>query len=102
MTRVLCVGECMIELTHLDPRTLRLGFAGDTYNTAVYLRRVASELGLEAEVGYLTGLGNDEYSDAIRAEWRDEGIVDRSLLVEARLPGLYAIRTAENGERRLY
>jgi len=100
MTRVLCIGECMIELTHLDARTLRLGFAGDTYNTAVYLRRVAAQLGHETEVGYLTGLGDDEYSDAMRAEWRDEGIVDRSLLAEGRLPGLYAIRTAEDGERR--
>jgi 2-dehydro-3-deoxygluconokinase len=100
MTRVLCVGECMIELTHLDPLTLRLGFAGDTYNTAVYLRRVATQLGIDAEVAYLTGLGDDEYSEAMRAEWRDEGIVDRSLLAAGRLPGLYAIKTAQDGERR--
>ena len=36
----------------------------------------------------------------MRKQWRDEGIVDRSLIVEGRLPGLYAIRTAEDGERR--
>lgn len=99
MKRVLCVGECMLELTHTAERTLRLDFAGDTYNTAVYLRRVATELGLAAEVGYLTGLGDDPYSAAMRAAWRAESILDRSLTVPERLPGLYAIRTAADGER---
>jgi 2-dehydro-3-deoxygluconokinase len=99
MKRVLCVGECMLELKHAAERTLQLDFAGDTYNTAVYLRRVASELGLEAEVGYLTGLGADPYSAAMRAAWRAESIVDRSHTVPQRSPGLYAIRTDARGER---
>lgn len=99
MTRVLCAGECMIELTEAGDRLLRLGFAGDTYNTAVYLRRTADQLGFDAEVGYLTGLGNDHYSDAMRAEWRTHSIVDRALFVADRLPGLYAVSTAEDGER---
>jgi 2-dehydro-3-deoxygluconokinase len=96
----LCVGECMVELTHIDARTLRLGFAGDTYNTAVYLRRVAAELDLELEVGYLTGVSDDDYSAAMREVWRVEGIADRSIVLPGRAPGLYAIRTAANGERR--
>jgi 2-dehydro-3-deoxygluconokinase len=99
MKRVVCIGECMMELSHVDARTLRLGFAGDTYNTAVYLRRAASELRLDVEVGYLTGLGADRYSDSMRAEWRDESIVDRSITVHGRLPGLYAIHTDDSGER---
>jgi 2-dehydro-3-deoxygluconokinase len=100
LRRALSVGECMVELTHIDASTLRLGFAGDTYNTAVYLRRVAAELGLDLEVGYLTGLGDDDYSAAMRQAWREEGIADRSLVVPGRAPGLYAIRTTTNGERR--
>ena len=99
MKRVLCVGECMVELSHIDSRTLQLGFAGDTYNTAVYLRRVARELGLDVEVGYLTGLGTDEYSAQMREDWRTESIVDRSILVDDGLPGVYAIRTDARGER---
>jgi 2-dehydro-3-deoxygluconokinase len=99
MKRVLCVGECMLELTHATERTLRLDFAGDTYNTAVYLRRVATELGLEAKVGHLTGLGVDDYSTAMRAAWRAESILDRSLTVPQRPPGLYAIRTSADGKR---
>src|SRR5439155_16638457 len=100
MKRALCVGECMVELSHIDARTLRLDFAGDTYNTAVYLRRVAAELDLELEVGYLTGVSDDDYSAAMRQAWRVEGISDRSLVLPGRAPGLYAIRTAANGERR--
>ncbi|HWT22277.1 MAG TPA: PfkB family carbohydrate kinase, partial [Solirubrobacteraceae bacterium] len=97
---MLCVGECMVELTHVDDRTLRLGFAGDTYNTAVYFRRTAAELGIDVETGYLTGLGDDEYSDALRAECRAEGIADRAVTVPGRVPGLYSIRTSPSGERR--
>ncbi|MFE0508432.1 sugar kinase [Streptomyces sp. NPDC058964] len=100
MTRVLCVGECMLELTHLDSTTARLGVAGDTYNTAVYLRRVAHLLHAETEVGYLTGLGTDEYSAGIRTRWMAEGVTDRSLPVQDRMPGLYTVRVDENGERR--
>jgi len=70
--RALCVGECMVELTHVDDRTLRLDFAGDTYNAAVYLARTATELGVDVETAYLTGLGDDEYSDALRDAWRAE------------------------------
>ena len=99
MTRVLCVGECMLELAHTDQRTLQLGFAGDTYNAAVYLRRVAAELGVDVEVGYLSGLGDDGYSAAMRATWEDHGIRDCSVTVPGRTPGLYAIQTASDGER---
>ncbi|WP_328665509.1 sugar kinase [Streptomyces sp. NBC_00322] len=100
MTRVLCVGECMLELTHLDSTTARLGIAGDTYNTAVYLHRVARLLRAETEVGYLTGLGNDEYSADMRARWTTEGVIDCSLPVEDRMPGLYTVRVDGDGERR--
>jgi 2-dehydro-3-deoxygluconokinase len=99
MRRVLCVGECLLELTHGHANTLRLDFAGDTYNTAVYLRRVATELALRVEVGYLTGLGSDQYSEAMRATWRAEGIVDRSVTVPGGLPGIYTVRTSAAGER---
>jgi 2-dehydro-3-deoxygluconokinase len=89
----------MLELRHLDASTLRLGFAGDTYNTAVYLRRVAAELGIDLDVGYLTGVGDDDYSAAMRQAWRLEGISDRSLELAGRTPGLYAIRVTPSGER---
>lgn len=100
MIRALCVGECMIEMRYLDASTARISYAGDTYNTAVYLRRTADALGLDVEVGYLTGLGSDEDSAAMRSAWAVEGVSDRSILLEDRLPGLYTVRTDEHGERR--
>lgn len=99
MTRVLCLGECMIELRHHDPRTLDLGYAGDTFNTAVYLRRTLDALTTTAEVAYLTGVGDDAYSTAMRAAWRDHGITDAAVTVPGHVPGLYTVRTDDTGER---
>ena len=48
MTRVACIGECMIELKQADGGLLSRGFGGDTLNTAVYLAR------LGAAVDYIT------------------------------------------------
>ncbi len=39
MKRIACHGEVMIELSPIDHDTAQIGVAGDTYNTAVYLRR---------------------------------------------------------------
>jgi 2-dehydro-3-deoxygluconokinase len=89
----------MVELRHRRELECDLGFAGDTYNTAVYLHRVADRLGISAEVGYLTGLGDDPYSELIRAAWSREGIKDRSITVPGRQPGLYAVNTDARGER---
>ncbi|WP_431879744.1 sugar kinase [Amycolatopsis sacchari] len=97
-TRVLAVGECMIELTHTGSRTLSLGYAGDTFNTAVYLARLTRPE--DVEVDYLTRLGDDEYSAGILAAMRAEGIgtalIDQ---VPGAHPGLYLVRTDERGER---
>jgi len=100
MIRALCVGECMIELRSIDNSTMRVGYAGDTYNTAVYFRRTANELGVDIEVGYLTGLGSDEHSADMRASWEREGVADRSIAVTGYLPGLYTVRVDHEGERR--
>ena len=39
MIRAYCVGECMVELRSAGDGLLRQGFAGDSYNTAIYLKR---------------------------------------------------------------
>ncbi|HTY94749.1 MAG TPA: sugar kinase [Steroidobacteraceae bacterium] len=90
------IGECMLELTREGDRW-RLGSAGDTFNTAVYLSR------LGVSVAYLTALGADSFSREMRAEWQADG-VDTSLVLTAasRLPGLYAIRNDAGGERHFY
>ena len=94
--RIACIGECMIELSQLDlqARIARVGFAGDTANTAIYLARLGQQ------VSYVSNLGQDGYSDQIVAGLLAEGI-DCTLIGRhpTRLPGLYAIETDENGER---
>ena len=58
MTRpkIACIGECMIELNQidLDTGTARIGFAGDTLNTAIYLARLGCDVAYVTK-GALTG-----------------------------------------------
>ena len=98
MKRVAAIGECMIELRHSDAQTLKLGFGGDTLNTAVYLARAGRAA--DIHVDYITALGDDAYSQGMVDAWREEGLgVDLVARLPGRLPGLYIIRTDERGER---
>lgn len=93
---ILCFGECMLELsrTRLGGDSWNLGIAGDSYNVAVYLKR------LGCDVGYMTALGREEFSADIAAHWAQEGLsTDWALTHPDRLPGLYAIRLDDQGER---
>lgn len=96
MAEIVCFGECMLELsrTVLGGSHWNMGVAGDTYNVAVYLNR----LGKKAH--YMSALGRDPFSLEILAAWKDEGISDEYVVTHPeRIPGLYAIRVDENGER---
>jgi 2-dehydro-3-deoxygluconokinase len=100
MLRVAAIGECMIELSQRDSATLSLAYGGDTLNTAVYLKRAAGD---RLAVDYVTALGEDPWSEAMQAFWREEGLgTDRVARLQGKLPGLYVIRVDEHGERRFY
>lgn len=96
--RVASIGEAMVEISRVDlvGGTARVGVAGDTYNTAVYLARL---LGL-GRVDYVTVLGRDDLSERMLAVMAGEGLgtglVGRH---PSRLPGLYAIELDARGER---
>lgn len=94
MPRIVAIGECMIELSGGVGDRWRLGFGGDTYNTAAHLAN------LGGDVSYLTAIGDDGFSADMRAQFEDRGI-DTGLVLSAAThhPGLYAIRTGEGGER---
>src|SRR5664280_2355040 len=97
MTKVACIGECMIELKQAQGDLYSRGFGGDTLNTAVYLAR------LGAEVDYLTALGDDPISDEMLAGWAAEGVgTQRVARLPGKLPGLYMIQTDDRGERRFF
>ena len=74
MSKVACIGECMIELKQAEGGLLSRGYGGDTLNTAVYLAR------LGAGVDYITALGDDPLSDEMVAGWAAEGIGTRRVL----------------------
>jgi len=101
MIRVAAIGECMLELTHRDERSLALGYGGDTLNTALYLARTAGKRGIA--VDYVTALGDDPMSETMISAWQAEGIgTGRVARLPGRLPGLYLIRTGDSGERRFF
>ncbi len=101
MIRVASIGECMLELTHRDERSLVLGYGGDTLNTALYLARTAAQR--EIAVDYMTALGDDPMSETMVTAWQAEGIgTARVARLPRRLPGLYLIRTGDSGERRFF
>lgn len=95
MMRVAALGECMVEVRHIDAETARFSFGGDTLNAAVYLAR------LGVPTRYVTALGDDGYSDRMIAAWNAEGVqTDAVRIVPGRVPGLYVIETSPSGERR--
>jgi 2-dehydro-3-deoxygluconokinase len=97
MTRVACIGECMIELKPAHGGLYSRGYGGDTLNTAIYLAR------LGVDVDYLTALGDDPLSDEMVAGWTAEGVGTRRVArLPGKLPGIYLIQTDEGGERRFF
>ncbi|EBA03147.1 2-dehydro-3-deoxygluconokinase, putative [Rhodobacterales bacterium HTCC2150] len=94
--KVACIGEAMIELSIDATDHSKLGVAGDTLNTAIYMKRTAPEL----QIDYVTRLGGDSFSDRIRDFIASQGLgIDQIEMDADRIPGLYAINTDDAGER---
>ncbi|MDN3637545.1 sugar kinase [Simiduia curdlanivorans] len=94
MYGIAAIGEVMIELAPAPQDLKRLAYAGDTYNTAIYLARAG------APTSYVTHLGQDSHSDAILAELSQEQVATNLIKREpTRQPGLYIIHNRPDGER---
>lgn len=93
----LSAGECMLEMATQADGDFRLGFAGDTLNTAWYVRAC---LPREAwDVAYFTRLGTDPYSAKMKDFFAENGIDTRFVSADpVRQPGLYLIEI-KDGER---
>lgn len=94
--RIVTFGECMVELsrTVLGGRSWALGCAGDCYNVAVYLAR------MRTDVAFMSALGTDSFSSEMRDTWTGEGLATELIVTHPdRIPGLYAIRVDDTGER---
>jgi 2-dehydro-3-deoxygluconokinase len=98
-TTVQAIGECMLEVARQPDGNAALGYAGDTYNTAVYLARVARQLAIPTEVRYLTGIGHDNESLRMLTTWEQEGVGSDAVVVPGATVGAYLITTNAQGER---
>jgi 2-dehydro-3-deoxygluconokinase len=96
-TRVVAIGEVMVELARGNDGRYSLAYGGDTFNTAVYLARAG------VAVAYATALGDDPYSDGAMSLAAAEGVAsDLVMRVAGRMPGLYLIETDSAGERHFH
>lgn len=95
--RFVSIGECMIEMSGGEDRQYRMGFAGDTLNTAWYARALLPK---DWSVDYVTALGDDLYSAQMRAFFDEHGIGTGHIQeIKGRRPGLYLIHQA-GGDRQ--
>jgi 2-dehydro-3-deoxygluconokinase len=96
-SRVVTVGEVMMELARGSDGRFGVACGGDTFNTAVYLARAG------IGVAYATALGDDPYSEGIVALASAEGVAtDLMLRVPGRRTGLYLIDNDISGKRNFH
>lgn len=98
MLQILAMGEVMLELAPAGlpqyPHLRAVNYAGDTYNTAVYLAR------LGVATGYFTRVGDDTHSRAVITAAQQEGIrTEWTEQAPGRALGLYMIDNSASGER---
>jgi len=93
--KVVCAGEAMIELS-IDAPGRQIGFAGDTFNTAVYMARALPE----GAVDFATVVGEDALSNRMLAFFEAQGVGTGLIRRHpVRLPGIYSIAVDADGER---
>ena len=95
---VVCIGECMVELMASDqPDQLKKGFAGDTFNTAYYLKCI---LGTDESVSYMTAVGKDALSCELMQTLENAGLDTQYIRqMDDRTVGLYLVENDAQGER---
>jgi 2-dehydro-3-deoxygluconokinase len=90
------LGECMVELSDQGGGLYRRGFAGDTFNTAWYARRILPKTW---SVSYGSCIGADAASGEMRAFMEAGGIDTKALrVIPDQTVGLYMI-SLDQGER---
>lgn len=100
MPRFVSVGECMVEMSGGEDGQYRLGYAGDTLNTAWYAR---ARLGRDWDVDYATALGDDLYSQQMVNFFADAGLgIGHIQKIEGKRPGLYLIHQADGDRHFTY
>jgi len=97
---LLSIGEVMAEIRQSATDGYRVGFAGDTFNTAVYCAR---SLGAAGKVGYFSRVGQDPLSQSLlsfaQAETLDVSHISQDSVKNI---GLYSVSTDDAGERSFH
>ncbi|WOH36280.1 sugar kinase [Thalassotalea fonticola] len=97
MSNFVVMGECMVEFSPMSSGDYRQSFAGDIYNTAVYLKRLNGD---DSQVSILTGIGNDSLSEQMLTRFTSEQLnIDLVQTVADRILGAYLINISAEGER---
>lgn len=97
MVNVVVMGECMLELSKVDGDLYRKSYAGDVYNTAVYLKRLA---GSNVNIEFLTGVGTSTHCGLMLENFTSQGIgCDWVQIIQDKSIGSYIIDVDTNGER---
>lgn len=100
MKNIFLFGECMIELMAASQgqssNTMQQSFAGDVFNTAVYLKRTFADV----KVNLVTAVGKDQFSLDMIQYFEKENIGTELVFKSAsKIPGLYSIQLDAQGER---
>jgi len=99
---IIVMGECMVEFGRASGCTsednlYKKSIAGDVFNTGIYIKRCVKE---QANVKFLTAVGNDENSSEMLAMMTKE-LLDTNLVYRSKNAqmGLYLINVDNEGER---
>jgi len=98
MNQITLMGECMVEFgSSTQPKLYKQGFAGDVFNTAIYIKRC---MGDNSAVHFLSAIGQDSLSDEMLQLMYEESL-DTHLVYRSNTAqmGLYLINVDEEGER---
>ena len=101
--KAMFVGECMIELNGdisslgTSNSNMQVNFGGDTYNSAVYFKRLTDH---KTNTFYCTALSNDNFSKKMILRFKNEELNCKYIRTDGNTPpGLYSIEIDERGER---
>lgn len=86
----------MVELRTIEDTVMQQSFAGDVYNSAVYLKRAFPNIGS----GVITAVGQDSLSAKMLEQFTTESLETQFVFKHnEKVTGMYLIETDEVGER---
>lgn len=93
---LLFIGEPMLELVSTQSGSLKTSFAGDVYNTSVYIKRAFPS----NQVHFMTAIGQDKLSNDFISQVKSEDIDTSYIgLSSNKHMGAYMVLNDEDGER---